>query len=226
MPAEFIPPAEEAGLDDLIGIWSLREACRQLAAWTSRIGRVRPPDDRQRLEPSIDARSSPNRWHRRCATPVFGRTTCLEITETTLIHSLDIAATVLSELRALGVLGLSRQLWIGVLVAEAIFTGSRSTLSRSIGRLSAASAPNVKTRHRREHYGRLVCESTGANVIAEGVETRSQSRQLRHWLRLRSGLSVLRALTPGAAETLIARGPVVSAHLIGSPSTQRPANVH
>uniref|UniRef100_UPI0037D9A24E EAL domain-containing protein n=1 Tax=Tardiphaga sp. TaxID=1926292 RepID=UPI0037D9A24E len=32
-PSKFIPLAEEYGLIELIGMWSLREACRQLAAW-------------------------------------------------------------------------------------------------------------------------------------------------------------------------------------------------
>lgn len=32
-PSKFIPLAEEYGLIEMIGIWSLREACRQLAAW-------------------------------------------------------------------------------------------------------------------------------------------------------------------------------------------------
>lgn len=32
-PSKFIPLAEEYGLIEIIGIWSLREACRQLAAW-------------------------------------------------------------------------------------------------------------------------------------------------------------------------------------------------
>jgi diguanylate cyclase (GGDEF)-like protein/PAS domain S-box-containing protein len=32
-PSKFIPLAEEYGLIEMIGMWSLREACRQLAAW-------------------------------------------------------------------------------------------------------------------------------------------------------------------------------------------------
>src|SRR5260370_6266269 len=32
-PAKFIPLAEECGLIEQIGLWSMREACRQMAEW-------------------------------------------------------------------------------------------------------------------------------------------------------------------------------------------------
>ena len=105
MPAEFIPQAEEAGLIDLVGIWSLREACRQLAAWTSRI----PGASDLQMTVNVSSRQLMHpEFTEQVASAVRDAgirpdSLCLEITETTLIQSLDLAATVLGELRAFGV---------------------------------------------------------------------------------------------------------------------------
>src|SRR6185503_1826518 len=105
MPAEFIPPAEEAGLIELVGLWSLREACRQLSDWTSRI----PGASDLQMTVNVSSRQLMHaEFTEQVASAVRDagirpHSLCLEITETTLIHSLDLAATVLGELRALGV---------------------------------------------------------------------------------------------------------------------------
>ena len=72
-----------------------------------------------------------------------------------------------------------------------------------------------------------LARSVGASVIAEGVETRGQLRKLKHLgCGYAQGVLFSEALAPGAAEALIARGPVLAAHLLGTLATRRLANVH
>jgi len=52
-PARFIPLAEECGLINQLGLWAIREACRQLAAWR-----------RQGLQiPAVSVNLSPTNFH-------------------------------------------------------------------------------------------------------------------------------------------------------------------
>jgi diguanylate cyclase (GGDEF)-like protein/PAS domain S-box-containing protein len=120
VPGEFIPLAEEAGLIDLVGIWSLREACRQLGVWSERLAAASElamtvnVSSRQLMHPEfIEQVASAIR-----DAGIPTHRLRLEITETTLMHSLDIAATVLGELRALGVQVYLDDFGSGVLVIE------------------------------------------------------------------------------------------------------------
>jgi EAL domain-containing protein (putative c-di-GMP-specific phosphodiesterase class I) len=227
MPAEFIPPAEEAGLIDLVGIWSLREACRQLAAWTSRmpgasqLGMTVNVSSRQLMHPEFTEQVA-------SAVRDVGirpDSLCLEITETTLIHSLDLAATVLGELRALGVQVYLDDFGSGYSSLSYLHRFPVNTLK--IDRSFISSLGTKREQPAIVESIIALARSVGANVIAEGVETRNQLRLLRHiGCGYAQGFLFSEALAPGAAETLIARGPVLSAHLIGTPSTRGIANVH
>jgi diguanylate cyclase (GGDEF)-like protein/PAS domain S-box-containing protein len=227
MPTEFIPLAEEAGLIDLVGLWSLREASRQLAAWThrfpaaSQLGITVNVSSRQLMHPEFiehvasavhDAGIRPNNL-------------CLEITETTLIHSLDIAATVLGELRALGL-----QVYLDD------FGSGYSSLSYlhrfpvNALKIDRSFISSLADKHGQPAIVESIvalARSVGANVIAEGVETRDQLTRLRQiGCGYAQGFLFSEALAPTAAETLIVRDPIFSAHVAESRPTRRIANVH
>lgn len=227
MPAEFVPLAEEAGLIDLVGIWSLREACRQLAAWKSGI----PGASQLQITVNVSSRQLMHpEFTEQVASAVRDAgirpdTLCVEITETTLIHSLDLAATVLGELRALGVQVYLDDFGSGYSSLSYLHRFPVNTLKIDRSFISSFGA----TREEPAIVESIIAlaRSVGATVIAEGVETRDQLRRLRHvGCDYAQGFLFSEALAPGEAETLITRSPVLSAHVVGPPSTRRIANVH
>ncbi|WP_407174915.1 EAL domain-containing protein [Bradyrhizobium sp. STM 3562] len=105
-PAKFIPLAEEGGLIEQIGLWSIREACRQMAAWR-----------RAGLDiPCVSVNLSPiNFQNPNLAASVAEILTChalpphvlmLEITEGVIMNERSVAIETMNAIRELGV-GLS-----------------------------------------------------------------------------------------------------------------------
>jgi diguanylate cyclase len=175
-PADFIPAAERTGLIVPLGDWVLREACRQLAAWTHDHG----PDAPGILNVNVTARqlSDPGFADRVAATlhdtGVPAHRLTLEITETTAVELGD-AVTTLHTLRATGVrialddfgtgrstLTLLHELPVDQLKLDRSFTqgttsGQRDTMPAAVIALARA---------------------VDLDIVAEGVETADQAQRL------------------------------------------------
>jgi diguanylate cyclase (GGDEF)-like protein/PAS domain S-box-containing protein len=105
MPDVFIPMAEETGLIGPLGIWVLREACRQMKDWHTRFPQQPPllvsvnmstrqlaqPDLVERVQAILDE------------TQLDPRTLVLEITESAIMQNLKAGAEVIRRLHELGV---------------------------------------------------------------------------------------------------------------------------
>ncbi|WP_187670243.1 EAL domain-containing protein [Zestomonas carbonaria] len=176
-PARFIPLAEECGLIGGLGLWALREACRQLADWRRRGLRV----------PSVSVNLSPTNFHDPGLPAMIAQTLerhglpagdlTLEITEGVLMDANPSTLETLQAVHEQGVrlsmddfgtgyssLSYLRRLPIRELKLDRSFVldlehdATNRALSEAVIRLG---------------------ESLRLTVVAEGIETESQHRLLR-----------------------------------------------
>lgn len=176
-PARFIPLAEEIGLIEAIGRWSLREACRQLAEWR---GAGLPV-------PTVSVNLSPLHIGD-CGLPTFVAdllhefalpAACLtvEITESVMMDAAPHALKTLAALHDIGV-GLSMDDFgtgFSSLSSLTQMPINELKLDRSFMRNfeTDPSAQAVTTAVVR------IGQSLGMTVVSEGVETENQARLLR-----------------------------------------------
>ncbi|MFT4118885.1 EAL domain-containing protein [Bradyrhizobium sp.] len=175
-PAKFIPLAEECGLIEHIGLWSVREACRQMASWR-----------RDGLDiPCVSVNLSPINFRNVALAARLAdilaehdlppETLMLEITEGTFMQDGASALETMHAIRALGV-GLS---------VDDFGTGYSS-----LSRLAHLPIRELKIdrsfmRDIESDAGALaiatavvrVGQGLGMTVVAEGVETEGQRRML------------------------------------------------
>ena len=226
MPSDFVPLAEETGLIDLVGIWSLREACRQLAAWTHHLASAAQlrvtvnVSSRQLMHPEfVDHVATAVR-----DAGIRPDSLCLEITETTLIHSLDLAANVLGGLRALGVQVFLDDFGSGYSSLSYLHRFPVNALK--IDRSFISSLADTCDRPAIVESIVGLARSVGANVVAEGVETREQLRRLRQiGCGYAQGFLFSEPLTANAAEALIEHG-VIGSPTVGRAAPRYIANIH
>ncbi|MBX7062617.1 MAG: PAS domain S-box protein [Pyrinomonadaceae bacterium] len=204
-PEEFVHVAEETGLIIPIGKWILSEACRQLAQWQRDADRL--------LTVSVNL-SAKQLMHPTLATQVreaIGRSGLdpsqikLEVTESTVMEHSDKALKVLRELRRLGV-GLSTDDFgtgYSSLSYLQKFPFQRLKIDRSFVKAmddDEKSSLIVKTIL-------MLGENLDLEVVAEGIETRSQREKLRELnCGLGQGYLFSRPVPAAQAKDVLRRG--------------------
>ena len=206
-PGEFIPVAEQSGLIVEIGAWVLDEACRQLCEWRRSFGDEAPDaicvnlSVKQLLHGGLTARVQ----GALTATGLEPNRLKLEITESVMIDSTDMALRGIAELKALGTriliddfgTGYSSLSYLARLAPDGIKVDRSfvDQMSRSEGGVALVRGIVALIR------------SLGLDSIAEGVETAEQQRALeRMGCVYAQGFHLARPMPAQAvAELLVAR---------------------
>jgi len=212
-PGEFIPPAEDTGLIVPIGLWVMREACRQLRIWQDEI-------DKGASLPKLSLTMSVNLSVKQFGQPnlidkideilqvtgMRSENLTLEITESAIMDNPESARVILEELR-------TRQIKLSI---DDFGTGycSLSYLHRfpvdhlKIDRSFINRIGNNGENHEIVEAIINLAKNLGMSAIAEGIET-TQHLQLLRKLGCHEGQGYLFAkpLSSREARSLLAQNP-------------------
>jgi diguanylate cyclase (GGDEF)-like protein/PAS domain S-box-containing protein len=212
-PEEFIALAEETGFVVPIGQWVLREACRQMRWWQQQFPSSLPLSISVNLSSKQFAHSSLIEQIVRTlnSTGLDPRSLKLEITESVVMENVEVATRMLEQLRALGVelsiddfgtgyssLSYLHRLPIDTLKIDRSFVGRicENNENREIVRTIIMLAQNL-----------------GMSVIAEGVETKEQLKELRE-LKCQAGQGYLFSRPLNADEATVLITKIAQGHTI------------
>ena len=206
-PVEFIPIAEDTGCIHEIGVWVLRQACRQLACWQEQFPCVPPLT--MNVNVSVKQLSDPLFAGRvreiLDETGIAPETLKLELTESALMSEIEPAREVLENLRSLRV---------GLILDDFGIGYSSLSYLRAAHFDSLKIAPCFLSKLGTDREARAIVESIlnlahalNMNVVAEGIETERQLRELEEMgCNLGQGFLFDKPLGRVPAENLLRRG--------------------
>ncbi len=198
-PGEFIPLAEETGLILPLGTWVLRQACRQLTVWQEQLrNKSRHLNDAVGSKLLAPLSMSVNLSGKQFSQPnlieeidlILRETGCdpsslkLEITESMIMENVSLATKMLGELKARNIklsiddfgTGYSSLSYLHRFPLDTLKI-DRSFVSRLTGECDDDEAPCQPLQIVRAIVA--LAHNLGLEVIAEGIETENQLRQLR-----------------------------------------------
>jgi diguanylate cyclase (GGDEF)-like protein/PAS domain S-box-containing protein len=176
-PVEFVSLAEETGLIFGIGEWSLRQACTDMQAWLERW----PLDLHLNVNVSAKQFSQPNLVDRVAAilaeSGLDPRRLKLEITESAIMRDAESAIAMLGRLTQLGARVCIDDFGTGYSSLSYLLRFPADTLKIDRSFVSALGSGQRNA----QIVGTIVSlgSSLGMEVVAEGVETEVQRRQLQ-----------------------------------------------
>jgi diguanylate cyclase (GGDEF)-like protein/PAS domain S-box-containing protein len=214
-PSTFIPVAEETGLIIPLGLWVLRTACRQIRAWHKKFGN--DWDLHITVNLSNKQFSQPNLIDHVIETlravQLEANSLRLELTESTIMESVESAVEKTSQLAQRGVDLLLDDFGTGYSSLGFLnqFPIAGLKIDKSFVSEPGPQKLNGHGLHRVEIVRSVVslAHNLGMKVVAEGVETVEQLEQLRMLkCEYAQGFLISPPLSADAAETLLAAAPV------------------
>jgi EAL domain-containing protein (putative c-di-GMP-specific phosphodiesterase class I) len=206
LPEVFIPIAEDTGLIGPIGLWVLREACRQTVAWQGKYEREPPLF----ISVNMSTRQLAQRDLAEQVAGILAETGLppsslrLEITENTLIQNLRASSTVVTQLHDMAVKVHIDDFGTGYSSLSYLQNFPVDTLKVDRSFVARMGGPEQS-----EIVRAIVnlAQSLGMGVTAEGVETAEQMRAVRQ-LNCTSaqGFFFSEPLPPEDAERLLVEG--------------------